>query len=156
MWIAGINAIPMMITCMLQGTFCNTGIPRTFYGGNICSVDTKSLLKSFKFQTQISYENIPFKQFKPIVPLSFSFVLQSPFFSPLLLIQQCNCWCCKHNASANFLKAFSKSHKICTLWHFPSRKLLMYFSFFPWDSAENEVKYSWFMISTGFVLCKVM
>ena len=24
--------------CILQGTFCDTGIPCTFYGGNICSV----------------------------------------------------------------------------------------------------------------------
>ena len=28
----------MIITCMLQGTLCDTGIPCTFYGGNICSV----------------------------------------------------------------------------------------------------------------------
>ena len=32
------HVIPMIITCMLQGTLCDTGIPRTFYGGNICSV----------------------------------------------------------------------------------------------------------------------
>ena len=38
MGIAGIHAIPMMITCMLQGTFCDMGIPRTFYEENICSV----------------------------------------------------------------------------------------------------------------------
>ena len=37
MGITGIHAIPMMITCMLQGTLCDTGIPRTFYGENICS-----------------------------------------------------------------------------------------------------------------------
>ena len=24
--------------CVLQGTFCDTGIPCTFYGGNVCSV----------------------------------------------------------------------------------------------------------------------
>ena len=30
--------IPITITCTLQGTPCNTGIPHTFYGGNICSV----------------------------------------------------------------------------------------------------------------------
>ena len=28
----------MMITCILQGTLCDTGIPCTLYGGNICSV----------------------------------------------------------------------------------------------------------------------
>ena len=33
--IAGIHAIPMMITRMLQGTLCDTGIPCTFYGENI-------------------------------------------------------------------------------------------------------------------------
>ena len=36
------HVIPMIITCMLQGTLCDMGIPRTFYGGNICSVDQKS------------------------------------------------------------------------------------------------------------------
>ena len=35
------HVIPMIITCMLQGTLCDTGIPRTFYGGNICSVVCK-------------------------------------------------------------------------------------------------------------------
>ena len=43
MGIAGIHAIPIMITCMLQGTLCDRGIPRTFYGGNICSVHTCTL-----------------------------------------------------------------------------------------------------------------
>ena len=38
MGIAGIPAIRMIITCLLQGTLCDTGIPRTFYGGKICSV----------------------------------------------------------------------------------------------------------------------
>ena len=37
------HVIPIIITCILQGTLCNTGIPRTFYGGKICSV----LLKYF-------------------------------------------------------------------------------------------------------------
>ena len=40
MGITGIHAIPMMITYMLQGTLCDTGIPCTFYGENICSVFT--------------------------------------------------------------------------------------------------------------------
>ena len=35
--IAGIHAILIMFMCILQGTFCDTGIPCTFYGGNICS-----------------------------------------------------------------------------------------------------------------------
>ena len=38
MGISGIHVIPVIITCILQGMFCNTGIPRTFYGGKICSV----------------------------------------------------------------------------------------------------------------------
>ena len=32
------HVIPMIITCLLQGTLCDTEIPCTFYGGNICSV----------------------------------------------------------------------------------------------------------------------
>ena len=32
------HVIPIIITCMLQGTLCDIGIPHTFYGGNICSV----------------------------------------------------------------------------------------------------------------------
>ena len=49
MEISDIYVIPMIITCMLQGTLCDTGIPCTFYGENICSVgelesrDTKVL-----------------------------------------------------------------------------------------------------------------
>ena len=31
-------AIPIPITCILQGTPCDTGIPYTFYGENICSI----------------------------------------------------------------------------------------------------------------------
>ena len=38
MGISGIPVIPMIITRLLQGTLCDTGIPRTFYGGKICSV----------------------------------------------------------------------------------------------------------------------
>ena len=38
MEISGMHITPMMITCMLQGTLCDTGIPCTFYGENICSV----------------------------------------------------------------------------------------------------------------------
>ena len=33
MGISCIPAIPMIITCLLQGILCDTGIPRTFYGG---------------------------------------------------------------------------------------------------------------------------
>ena len=40
MGISDMHVIPMIITCMLQGTLCDTGIPCTFYGGNICSVVT--------------------------------------------------------------------------------------------------------------------
>ena len=38
MGISGIPTIPMIITSLLQGTLCDTGIPRTFYVGKICSV----------------------------------------------------------------------------------------------------------------------
>ena len=30
--------IPVRFTCILQGTFCDTGIPHNFYGEKICSV----------------------------------------------------------------------------------------------------------------------
>ena len=36
--ITGIHTIPIIFMCILQGIFCDTGIPCTFYGGNICSV----------------------------------------------------------------------------------------------------------------------
>ena len=32
------HVIPMIITCTLPGTPCDTWFPRTFYGGKICSV----------------------------------------------------------------------------------------------------------------------
>ena len=38
--ISGIHVIPVIITGTLQGMFCDTGIPRTFYGVKICSVGT--------------------------------------------------------------------------------------------------------------------
>ena len=41
MGISDLHVIPMIITCMLQGTLCDKGIPCTFYGGNICSVGCK-------------------------------------------------------------------------------------------------------------------
>ena len=36
--ISGVHVILVIIKCTLQGMFCDTGIPRTFYGGKICSV----------------------------------------------------------------------------------------------------------------------
>ena len=38
-----IHVIPITITCLLQGTLCDTGIPCTFYGENICSVPVTTL-----------------------------------------------------------------------------------------------------------------
>ena len=35
---SGIHVFPITITCLLQGTLCDTGIPCLFYGENICSV----------------------------------------------------------------------------------------------------------------------
>ena len=48
MGITGIHAIPVTITCTLQGTLCNTGIPCTFYGGNICNVHILQSILLFK------------------------------------------------------------------------------------------------------------
>ena len=53
MGITGIHAIPMMITCMLQGTLCDTGIPCTFYGGNICSVNKSGILVRLRYSLSI-------------------------------------------------------------------------------------------------------
>ena len=39
--IEGIHAIPIIFMCILQGTFCDTGIPCTFYGGNVCSAASR-------------------------------------------------------------------------------------------------------------------
>ena len=39
-----VHVIPVIITCTLQGMFCDMGIPRTFYGGKICSVCLKMYL----------------------------------------------------------------------------------------------------------------
>ena len=57
MGISGIPAIPMIITCLLQGTLCNTGIPRTFYGGKICSAEelSSSFKKSTYRNTDLNY-----------------------------------------------------------------------------------------------------
>ena len=38
MGISDIHVFPITITCLLQGTLCETGIPCTFYGENIYSV----------------------------------------------------------------------------------------------------------------------
>ena len=49
MEISGIHAIPMIITCLLQGILCDTGIPCTFYEGNICSVHVLPLRPALTF-----------------------------------------------------------------------------------------------------------
>ena len=36
--LSGVHVIFVIITCTLQGMFCDMGIHRTFYGGKICSV----------------------------------------------------------------------------------------------------------------------
>ena len=53
MRISGIPAIPMIITYLLQGTLCNTGIPRTFYGGKICSVVKLLISAEFSFSFMV-------------------------------------------------------------------------------------------------------
>ena len=51
--ISGKNVIPVIITCTLQGMFCDTGIPHTFYGGKICSVLLQSTKKMILTSLQI-------------------------------------------------------------------------------------------------------
>ena len=44
--------------CILQGTFCDTGIPHNFYGGNICSVCNKMFLETNRrYEKSITVEN---------------------------------------------------------------------------------------------------
>ena len=57
MGISGIPEIPMIITCLLQGTLCDTGIPCTFYGGKICSV-LYGKINPVKWQKSHSVEDI--------------------------------------------------------------------------------------------------
>ena len=61
MGITGIHAIPMMITYMLQGTLCDTGIPRTFYGENICSVGISNIWINIEIQGHAKWGGIIFK-----------------------------------------------------------------------------------------------
>ena len=50
MGILDIHVFPITITCLLQGTLCNTGIPCTFYGENICSVQkVQSIFLNFTY-----------------------------------------------------------------------------------------------------------
>ena len=46
--ISGVHVIPGIITCTLQGRFCDTGIPRIFHGGKICIVGQVYPLKMVK------------------------------------------------------------------------------------------------------------
>ena len=44
--------------CILQGTFCDTGIPHNFYGGNICSVCNEMCLETNRrYEKSITVEN---------------------------------------------------------------------------------------------------
>ena len=52
------HVIPMIITCMLQGTLCDTGIPCTFYGGNICSVVVVYICANL-LQMAVELRNLP-------------------------------------------------------------------------------------------------
>ena len=60
MGISGIPAIPMIITCLLQGTLCDTGIPCTFYGEKICSVDRSKMSE----KRLTSFMDVPFCKFQ--------------------------------------------------------------------------------------------
>ena len=47
MEISDIHVFPFTITCLLEGTLCDTGIPCTFYGENICSVNSDKQKSGF-------------------------------------------------------------------------------------------------------------
>ena len=73
-------AISITITCTLQGTPCNTGIPHTFYWENICSVETHA-------------------GFFQITPISLSFCQQARIFFTVASKQKFHsfgnsCKCC--------------------------------------------------------------
>ena len=51
MGISDIHVFPITITCLLQGTLCDTGIPCTFYGENICSAMYGTRQKCTKHST---------------------------------------------------------------------------------------------------------
>ena len=53
--IAGIHAIPIIFMCILQGTFCDTGIHHNFYGENICSVDIKFEKNDFNYLSRLLF-----------------------------------------------------------------------------------------------------
>ena len=76
MGISDIHVFSITITCLLQGTLCDTGIPCTFYGENICSVEltwkycceeesVKFCYKMWIFSRFLTYK----KAFNPIVIL---------------------------------------------------------------------------------------
>ena len=56
MGITGLHAIPMMITCMLQGTLCDTGIPCTFYGENILQCTYYLIFLTFNLDSTTQYQ----------------------------------------------------------------------------------------------------
>ena len=73
------HVIPMIITCMLQGTLCDTGILHTFYGGNIFAnlprakvsfainaiVRALGVYQTYTWQTPVCYEWIQVSMFDP-------------------------------------------------------------------------------------------
>ena len=71
------HIIPMIITCMLQGTLCDTGIPRTFYGGNIFIVDL-SYVMLVKFTVEISPNFMVFSEYMnfKVVAINISSVVE--------------------------------------------------------------------------------
>ena len=93
MGISDMHVIPMIITCMLQGTLCNTGIPCTFYGGNICSVVLKYSKGFFKNANGLI---APFQLWDLQKPLAYTLVMRCPqvIFVSLrfTLVQNCINW----------------------------------------------------------------
>ena len=52
------HVIPMIITRMLQGLFCDTGISCTFYGGKICSVGYYVTYINFFMDRDLHLDNL--------------------------------------------------------------------------------------------------
>ena len=66
MGITGIHAIPVIITCTLQGALCDTGIPCTFYGEKICSVSILEKSSFWKKNLETPWKKIPILKYEKI------------------------------------------------------------------------------------------
>ena len=64
MGISDIHVFPITITCLLQGTLCDTGIPCTFYGENICSVESARNQSTYFIAAKMAVPSSSFSVFK--------------------------------------------------------------------------------------------